>query len=242
MAVKEAESALRTFRDLAALGITVKEHEVAQQKIAFDRAVLLAAVPADLLLARTAQQRKLDRERAQMELAMAEAALTAERSAAALDAKVKQIDLEKARRGIVTAETAIKDLVMVAPRDGIALIGEHPWESRPFQIGDMVQPGFTVITMPDLSKPLVVRAELSDVDDGRIATGARGSCTLDAYPREPVPCTVIELAPVAQSIDRGGTLERVRITLGRRSATMIEVTSGLADGDRVSRIDPTRAK
>lgn len=202
IAVKEAESALRTFRDLAALGITVKEHELAQQKLALARATLLASVPGELLPARTAQQRKLDRERAEVEVAKAQAALTTERSATALDVKVKLIEVEKAKRAITTAETAIKDLVMTAPRDGIALIGVHPWEDRPYEVGDMVQPGMTVMTMPDLSKPLVVRAELSDVDDGRIAAGAKGTCTLDAYPHQPVPCRVTELAPVAQSVSR----------------------------------------
>lgn len=43
--------------------------------------------------------------------------------------------------------------------------------------------------------------------------------------------------PVAYR-QRGGGLERVRIELGRRTATMIEVVAGLAPGDRVSRTDP----
>ena len=36
----------------------------------------------------------------------------------------------------------------------------------------------------------------------------------------------------------GGDLERVRLGLGRRTPTRIEVVSGLAPGDRVSRSDP----
>ncbi|HEX2685029.1 MAG TPA: HlyD family efflux transporter periplasmic adaptor subunit [Kofleriaceae bacterium] len=43
--------------------------------------------------------------------------------------------------------------------------------------------------------------------------------------------------PVAYRKTRGG-LERVRLVLGRRTPTMIEVTAGLAPGDRVSRRDP----
>jgi len=39
----------------------------------------------------------------------------------------------------------------------------------------------------------------------------------------------------------GDGLERVRIALGRRTATTIEVTSGLAPGERVSRVDPDAA-
>jgi hypothetical protein len=43
--------------------------------------------------------------------------------------------------------------------------------------------------------------------------------------------------PVAYR-DTGGGLERVRLVLGRRTSTMIEVKSGVAPGERVSRIDP----
>jgi HlyD family secretion protein len=46
--------------------------------------------------------------------------------------------------------------------------------------------------------------------------------------------------PVAYRKTSGG-LERVRLSLGRRTATAIEVVSGLAPGDRVSRIDPEAA-
>ncbi|HSR97302.1 MAG TPA: HlyD family efflux transporter periplasmic adaptor subunit [Kofleriaceae bacterium] len=47
--------------------------------------------------------------------------------------------------------------------------------------------------------------------------------------------------PVAFRKTSGG-LERVRLSLGRRTPTAIEVTSGLAPGDRVSRSDPEVAR
>jgi predicted acyl esterase len=47
--------------------------------------------------------------------------------------------------------------------------------------------------------------------------------------------------PVAYRKTAGG-LERVRLTLGRRTATTIEIKSGLAPGDRVSRVDPEAAR
>ncbi len=46
--------------------------------------------------------------------------------------------------------------------------------------------------------------------------------------------------PVAYRLD-GDDLEPVRLQLGRRNATTIEVVSGLAAGDRVSRVDPARS-
>jgi HlyD family secretion protein/macrolide-specific efflux system membrane fusion protein len=42
--------------------------------------------------------------------------------------------------------------------------------------------------------------------------------------------------------NRDGHLEQVRLGLGKRSSTAIEVKSGLAAGDRVSRVDPRGVK
>jgi multidrug efflux pump subunit AcrA (membrane-fusion protein) len=46
--------------------------------------------------------------------------------------------------------------------------------------------------------------------------------------------------PVAYR-ESGGALEKVNLVLGRRSSTAIEVKSGLAAGDKVSRVDPESA-
>lgn len=50
---------------------------------------------------------------------------------------------------------------------------------------------------------------------------------------------VTPAGPVAYR-ERDGELEPVRLELGRRSATLIEVEAGLQPGDRVSRTDPAR--
>jgi hypothetical protein len=39
----------------------------------------------------------------------------------------------------------------------------------------------------------------------------------------------------------GDEVTRVKLTLGKRNASMIEVKAGLAPGDRVSRVDPEEA-
>jgi len=193
----EVVSTARSTREIASLAIAVKEHELAQYKITHAKATLLANVPADLLPQRTAQERKLEKARAEAALLRAEKELVAEKQAAALDQKVQQLTLEKVKRDIEAAEKSIDDLMLKAPRDGLVLVGTHPWIGRPYKISDTVQPGMRLLSMPDVSEPMRVRAELSDVDDGRLAVGASATCTLDAYPREPIACKVIELAPVA---------------------------------------------
>jgi multidrug efflux pump subunit AcrA (membrane-fusion protein) len=52
---------------------------------------------------------------------------------------------------------------------------------------------------------------------------------------------VTDGGPVAYRANGDG-VSTVKLTLGRRNATAIEVTSGLAPGDRVSRTDPEQSE
>src|SRR5512141_1700761 len=189
---------LKGAQDLAAMETAGKRTELETAKIALAKAALRADVPADLLTGRDAQERQLEKKRAEIAVKKAEDALAAQQQEAKLDIQVKQIELDKAKRAIEAAEKTIGELVLKAPRDGLVVVDDHPWEGRKFHVGDTVQPGMTIVSLPDLTQPLEVNADLSDVDDGRVNAGMAGTCTLDAFPGEPLPCTVKELTPVAR--------------------------------------------
>lgn len=239
IAVTEATSALRAYRDVSTVSLSVKQHEVEQARVAAEKAKLLASVPADLLPARTVQDRQLDRTRTELALAKAEKDLAAERQAIALEGKVKQIEVDKAKRAVETAQKAIGELVLKAPRDGVVSIGTHPWEGRRFQVGDSVQPGFVMVTLPDFTQPMEVRAELSDVDDGRVAVGTHGTCTLDAYPAEPLPCEVKELAPVARNKQRQSLRRMFAVSLAIPNKDPDRMRPGMSV--KVELVGPTHA-
>ncbi len=198
----DAVLVFRTYENLSVLELKQKEFELETHRIVLAKAKVQANVPADLLAARTAQERQLEMKRAEAMVAKAEKELISAKASSSLERKVKQIELDKARSTIEDAEKAIGDLTLTAPRDGTVVIGEHPWMGRKFQISDSVQPGWTIISLPDRGSGMEVRAELSDVDDGRVSIGMAGTCTLDAYPGEPLPCVVKTLMPVASS--KGG--------------------------------------
>jgi len=194
----EAEMAYANARQIVELETATKLAELEQHKIALAKAVLRAQVPADLLTARDAQERQLEKKRAEVAVKKAEGDLAAQRSQSALDLQVKQIELDKSKRSIEAAERTIDELSLKAPKDGVVVIGED-WEGRKFHTGGSTQPGMTVASIPDLSAGYEVQSDLSDVDDGRIALGVRGRCTLDAYPDTPIACAVASLTPIARS-------------------------------------------
>jgi HlyD family secretion protein len=199
LALLEAQMTLQTARDLSAMDTQAKENELAQHQVALAKAKVLATVPDDLLAKRDFQERQLEEKRADVAVKKAQDDLRAQQQEAELDLRVKQIDMEKAKRAIDEADAVIDALSIKAPRDGIVVIGTHPWLGRKYQLGDSAQPGWAIVTMPDLGAGMQVHAELSDVDDGRIDVGMIGACTLDAYPAEAIPCTVTQLTPVARS-------------------------------------------
>ncbi|MEZ4401298.1 MAG: HlyD family efflux transporter periplasmic adaptor subunit [Kofleriaceae bacterium] len=97
----------------------------------------------------------------------------------------------------------------------------------------------------DPSKVAQVKLRLTDTDGQPLRPGMRfrGDIETARIPDVvvvPVAAVFVTAAgPVAYRVV-GGEVTAVPVTLGRRNATTIEVVSGLAVGDRVSRIDPTR--
>jgi HlyD family secretion protein len=210
----EAEMTLHGAQDLDAIATEQKVTELRQHQIALDRAAVHAGIPAELLAGREAQERELDRKRAEVAVDKAAHDLAAQREEAALDLRIKQIELDKARRAIEAAEKTIADLVLTAPRDGMIVIEDHPWLGRKIRLGDTVLPGMAVASVPDLTQAMEVHAELSDVDDGRVAVGLTGVCTLDAYPRDAMPCTVKDLTPVARTKGESSLRRSFAVVLG----------------------------
>jgi multidrug resistance efflux pump len=193
-----------------------KVFQVEKAKSELEKARIAAAIPKDLLSLRDYQERQLALKRAESELAKAEEDLAAQKRGSNTDLQIQGISVEKSNREIRDTEEAIDALTLKAPRDGMVLVGDHPWEGRKIQLGDSVWVGFAVMTLPELSS-MIVQASLSDVDDGRIAPGMEVICTLDAYPELSYHGRVTEISPVARESKRSPLLRYfpVRIALDK---------------------------
>jgi hypothetical protein len=71
-------------------------------------------------------------------------------------------------------------------------------------VGDTVWPGLTVAKLPELGS-LVVKAQLSDVDDGRVVAGMEATCVVDAWPERPLVGRVLSVSPVAREAEHQST-------------------------------------
>ncbi|HEY3566754.1 MAG TPA: efflux RND transporter periplasmic adaptor subunit [Thermoanaerobaculia bacterium] len=214
LSASQAGSDLATAQAEVKTSASERRFNVEKARSALEKAKLDAAIPKDLLSLREYQERQLALKRAETDLAKAEEVLRSESKVSDTDVEVKKISLDKSRREIHTAEEAIDSLNLKAPRDGMVIVGSHPFEGRKYQVGDSVWPGMAVATLPDLSS-MMVQANLSDVDDGRIRPGMQVVCTLDAYPDTPYRGRVVDISPVARESRRNPLLHYfpVRIAL-----------------------------
>jgi multidrug resistance efflux pump len=190
--------------------LSEKEFVLERRRIELEKARVEAAVPASLLPEREYQELQLALARAEFEHENAAEDLETTRIASNAEIEELRIALERADDEIAVAERAIQQLSLEAPRDGILVVAQNRQAGRKFQVGDNVWVGLAVMSIPDLSSMKVV-AQLSDVDDGRMAVGDRARCTLDAYPELSFPGRVSEVAPIAQEDDNESLRRSFRV-------------------------------
>ncbi len=207
-ALAAAESDLVRSRQSQSKGVADSKRSIRSVEIERYKAKLQVDLPPDLLAVRTVQQNRLTLDQQENNLAAAQRALATSLATTGLEDRVSTIALDQMRRSIHGAEAAIASLVVKAPRDGVAVVDENPPVQVKFRVGDKVWNDVPIVTLPDLTKPIEVRADLIDVDDGRVARGMTGTCTLDAYPADPIPCTVDALTPVASPKEDQDSLRR----------------------------------
>jgi multidrug efflux pump subunit AcrA (membrane-fusion protein) len=224
IAARDAELTAADADALAIIADADKEVVVRQAEITLEKAKLKSTIPADLLSPHDAQKNELDRTEAEIALVKAKRDLASVRESDALDHHVRMLTRDKVKRALDEAQDSIKALTITAPVDGVFVVGDHPWQGRKFQVNDNAWAGLTLARIPDAKHALAVFADLSDVDDGRVSLGMTGTCTLDAYPTDPVPCTVSELTPVAR--------DKSKTSLRRAFALVLTLTTSDANKQR----------
>jgi HlyD family secretion protein len=178
-----------------------KQLDAEKRKSELEKAKLDAVTPKELLSTKAYEEKQTAMRRAVVERDKAADLLGSRRTAVTAERRNLELSIAKARRDIATAERAIDELVLRAPRDGIIVVRDIPWEGRKMQIGDTVFVGMPIAMLPDLGT-LRVEAALADVDDGKVATGMPVTVTLDAFPDVQFTGRIASISAVAQESRR----------------------------------------
>jgi len=215
-----AETAARAAARSTAADLAAKRGAVRGAEIALEKAKLRAEIPADLVDARRAQDDKLELVRAEATLVATREELATLIQLQAIDAQMNTIALVRQRRAMKADETWLSDLVLRAPHDGLVAIADNDSTHKAFVVGDLVEKRRPVVLQPDLAKPMQVRTQLADVDDGRASIGQKATCTLDAFPEVPLDCEITRLAPVATVAMRDSTRRSFAVVLSITAPTL----------------------
>ncbi len=196
-AVAQAEQELQQKDAEADADLLQKKLDVETKSADYEKTKLDAAVPKEIVSAREYEDRQIKFKRATVELAKARDVLRSQVSAAKSDRANLLLNLEKATRELQTAQDAINALILRAPRDGIVVLKDHPWEGRKLKEGDPVFVGLGLVLLPDPSS-LRITAALADVDDRKIEVGMPATVLLDAYPSVTFTGRIADISAVAQ--------------------------------------------
>lgn len=192
-----------------------KNFDVERKRSDLEKAKLEAAVPKDIISAREYEDRQTKLKLAITEYDKARETLRAQQKAVTSDRANLELKIAHAQRDVGTSMRALDQMVLRAPRGGIVVIRDHPWEGRKLQNGDTVWVGFPIALMPELDS-LQVTASLADVDDGRIAAGMPATVTVDGYPAVHFPATIGSVSAVAQ--------EEARLSMRRKFRVVVKLT------------------
>ena len=144
-------------------------------------------------------------KRKEIQLNLEKAAIALERAKEQIDNRIKinieeikqkklSIDQDQAR--LDEANDALRQLTVVTPSPGIAIL-MRSWQSgNKYQVGDQVWTGQPLISLPDLSQ-LKATVRINEVDIAKILKGLNVEIRPDAFSESKFTGTVMEVANLA---------------------------------------------
>lgn len=156
---------------------------IREAQILLEKAAIDAGVPAELQEMRKYQEAQLAKTKAEENVKKAEKELVTLKANQQGLMEILLLEIDGLRKQIQRNEQLIEAMGLVARTSGIAVYEEHPWEGRLIQIGDSVQPGWSVMRIPD-PENMQVEVWAGETDLGLIKPGQNTEFYLDAYPQQ----------------------------------------------------------
>ena len=158
---------------------------------------------------------------AALQSAQAERQLVEQRHAQLLGA---QDQLTQALAALGIAQDQVRETKLVAPYDGFVI-------SHNFEVGDLVQPAASVMTIGDLVHPYVY-VYVSETDMPHVKLGTKADVKLDGLPKQTFTGTVTEISNTAEFTPENVQTkeERVQYLVFRIKIQFTDTTGSLKPG------------
>lgn len=204
----------RTIRGAVPEEIRAAEADVNAAQASYDR-VVRGATPEEI----RAAEAEVDAARAKLELA--------ENGPLSEDIAVLEKEVELARLTLERARINLDDIRLIAPNAGNVL-------TAPARVGEYVAPQQVVATIGGLGD-LRLRADIDEVDVGKVGVGQEVSISFDAFPGEKAAGRIMEILPDAK-VKAGATVYEAMVEFSTklpvrpRMAADLTITASRKDG------------
>ncbi len=164
--------------------------------------------PPELMGMKERRQVELDDELAKEQVAAEKERIASLERAAKAQVALLESEREYATKVVAETRDAIRQMTVLAPRNGTVVYVTNPWSGDKKKIGDTCWMAERVIEIPDLSK-MVAYGDVDEVDAGKIAVGQRVTIRLDAHPDREFRGTIRSAARTVQQ--KPGTRDPLKV-------------------------------
>jgi multidrug resistance efflux pump len=207
-------------RKQAELEVQAKDLEIqlGQNKLELEKAKLKAEIERGLLSMRDWQDYQFAFQRARKEYEKTSKSRELVGKAAQEEVALLRLRRDQITEKISRLESDIQALEVRADRRGAVLYEIFPpsrWTGdtpRKFQVGDQINSGWTILSLPDLNE-MEVRAFVSEVDGGHLRPGQRARIVPDAYPATEFAGTLEHIPQLAERSGRAQNLRAFAATI-----------------------------
>ncbi|PKG56951.1 HlyD family secretion protein [Shewanella sp. GutDb-MelDb] len=173
------------------------EFDLKQARLELEKAELDAGIPADYIAAKNYADNQFNKLKAISELSKKAQLLKEITDKRVASIAQLQIDRTRAERELEQSLKGLQQLEINASLDGPILYSRDPWSDKKFAVGDSVQIGRQVATIPAMNE-LEVIAWVNEVDADRLTIGEPVQLRLDSQ-------SSISLKGSVQGISRQAT-------------------------------------
>jgi multidrug efflux pump subunit AcrA (membrane-fusion protein) len=181
--------------------------QLAEAEAKMRKSSLKLEAPPDIIGVKERKEVELENALAKREVDSIRARLKSFELGAAAEIKLLESKQHQAEAIVASAERAIAQMTVVAPRDGtVVYISDQRGEKK--KVGDTVWKGLRAIEIPDLRK-MKANGEVDEADAGKIAIGQRVTLRLDAHPDDEFHGTIVKASRIVQQ--QSGTKNPVKV-------------------------------
>ena len=148
----------------------------------------------------TRKERKLQLDNAQVALERAKEQIENRKKIQQEDLFQKNLSIKQLQVQLDDGNNSVKNLFVVSPAHGIAIIEQNFWTSLKWQPGDQPYSGTKLIELPDLNE-MMAEVKINEIDVSKVLPGMKTVIKADAYSDTSYTGKISFIANLAQNKD-----------------------------------------